>query len=91
MGAEDLVAVGVPVLLAAATLLLRSRAGRSNVWDVLHELAQGRVKIGMERERRATLVVMLERLPGTAMRVEDTAQGSRTVITGDQPKSRSRT
>ncbi|MGO4459404.1 hypothetical protein AB4039_19215 [Streptomyces sp. M-16] len=83
MSVEVLTAVGVPVLLGLAGLILRSRRGSSNLWDVLHELARGRVKAGLERERRATLVVMLERLPGAGLRVEDTAQGRRTVIAGD--------
>ncbi|MEV4975982.1 hypothetical protein [Streptomyces scopuliridis] len=68
----DLIAVLVPAVLALAGLLLRSRAGSSNLWDVLHELARGRVDAGIERERRATLRMMLERLPKDAVPVEDT-------------------
>ncbi|MFF9673634.1 hypothetical protein ACF1GS_18345 [Streptomyces eurythermus] len=88
MSIEILAAVGGPTLLGLVGLILRSRAGSSDLWDVLHELARGRGKTGLERERRATLVVMLECLPRAAMRVEDTAQGQRTVIaettSGDQ-------
>ncbi|MFD9338302.1 hypothetical protein ACFWBF_28455 [Streptomyces sp. NPDC060028] len=79
----EVLAVGGPLLIGLAGIILRSRRGSSGFWDVLHELARGRVKAGLERERRATLVVMLERLPEAGLRVEDTAQGRRTVITGD--------
>ncbi|MBW5481148.1 hypothetical protein [Streptomyces bambusae] len=79
----EVLAVGVPVLMGLIGLILRSRKGRTGLWDVLHELAQGRVKAGLERERRATLVVMLEQLPKAGLRVEDTVQGRRTVIAGD--------
>ncbi|MCX4400040.1 hypothetical protein OG887_43960 (plasmid) [Streptomyces sp. NBC_00053] len=82
MNLEILIACGVPALAALAGLVLRPRHKGSNLWDVLHELARGRVGAGMERERRATLVVMLDRLPQTGVRVEDTAQGRRTVISG---------
>ncbi|GGP77980.1 hypothetical protein GCM10010278_65430 [Streptomyces melanogenes] len=84
MSFGHLVALGVPVLLTVAGLILRSRAGSSNLWDVLHELARGRVNASMERERRATLVVMLERLPDSGLRVEDTEQGRRTVVPGER-------
>lgn len=67
----DLIAVLVPAVLALMGLLLRSRAGSSNLWDVLHELARGRVDAGIERERRATLRMMLERLPKDAVTVND--------------------
>lgn len=88
---EVLMAVGVPLVLGLAGLVLRSRTGSSTFWDVLHELARGRSKAGLERERRATLVVMLERLPGVGLWVEDTAQGRRTVVDGtasDDPSRR---
>ncbi|MFI1285193.1 hypothetical protein ACH4U5_31300 [Streptomyces sp. NPDC020858] len=82
MSVEVLAALAIPVL-GLAGVILRSRRGGSGLWDVLHELARGRVKAGLERERRATLAVLLEQLPRVGLRVEDTAQGRRTVITGD--------
>lgn len=80
-------------MLAVVTgVFLRARAssprsGASSLWDVLHELARARARVGLERERRATLVVMLEHLPNRGLRVEDTAQGRRTVIAGETGES----
>ncbi|MFJ9822263.1 hypothetical protein ACIRU3_44990 [Streptomyces sp. NPDC101151] len=82
MNLEVLVSVGVPALAAVVGLGFRPRAGDANAWDVLHELARGRVRTGLERERRATLLVMLDRLPDNGVQVEDTAQGRRTIISG---------
>lgn len=79
----ELMAVLIPALIALVGLFLRSRTGSSNHWDVLHELARGRVDAGIERERRATLRMMLERLPKDGVQVEDTDGrriGRRTVI-----------
>ncbi|WP_206503212.1 hypothetical protein [Streptomyces chrestomyceticus] len=65
-------------------VLLRSRRGRSNLWDVLHELARGRASAAAERERRETLVEMLDRLPAGGGRVEDydARGGGRTTVIG---------
>ena len=56
----DPLAVLVPMTITLTGLFLRSRTGSSNHWDVLHELARGRVAAGMERERRATLRMVAE-------------------------------
>ncbi|MEV0982340.1 hypothetical protein [Streptomyces sp. NPDC049915] len=82
MSLDVLVPLGVSALAALVGLRVRRPEGGSSLWDVLHELARGRSRTGLERERRATLVVMLDRLPGKGVRMEDTAQGSRTVISG---------
>ncbi|GAA1894153.1 hypothetical protein GCM10009716_00030 [Streptomyces sodiiphilus] len=73
-----------PAVIGLAGLFLRSRAGSSNLWDVLHELARGRARVGLEREQRVTLEVMLERLPKAGLRMEDAQQGRRTVIAADR-------
>jgi hypothetical protein len=78
-----LVAVGSSPLVMLVGLLVRPRGGRSNLWDVLHELARSRGGAGLERERRATLEVLLERLPDSHVRIEDSdgpRGGRRTVI-----------
>jgi hypothetical protein len=77
-------------LLVLLGLVLRPRRNGVGLWDVLHELARGRTAGGMERERRATLTVMLRRLPDREVQVEDGAHGRRTVI-GQRAATRNRT
>lgn len=55
----DVLAVLIPAAIALAGVVLRSRVGSANHWDVLHELARGRVAAGLERERRATMQMVL--------------------------------
>lgn len=74
MGVDALVVL-VPGVSVAAGLLLRSRLGSSNLWDVLHELARGRVRAGLERERRLTLLMLLPSLLGVS--TEQARKGSR--------------
>jgi hypothetical protein len=66
----DALAILAPGVIAVLGLLLRSRAGSSNLWDVMHELARGRVRTGLERERRVTLGVLLPYLDASAEREE---------------------
>lgn len=51
------------VLLVGLTMRLASQRGRPGLWEVLLELAKGRTTAASERERRATAVEVLERLP----------------------------
>lgn len=66
----DLSAAVLPALITGAGLLLRCRGGRG-LWDILHESVRGRSAARVERERRATLQMVLERLPHGEVRVED--------------------
>ncbi|MGP3690310.1 hypothetical protein ACTVZO_37400 [Streptomyces sp. IBSNAI002] len=59
----ELMGILAPAVVAVIGLVLRCRHGSSSHWDVLHELARGRVRTGLERERRATLRVILDRMP----------------------------
>ncbi|MFV5995418.1 hypothetical protein ACNPQM_24030 [Streptomyces sp. NPDC056231] len=80
MGPEVLNVAGSSVAIVLLGLVLRPRKNGAGLWDVLHELARGRTANGMERERRATLSVLLRRLPDRRVQVEDVAHGRRTVI-----------
>ncbi|MFE5957036.1 MULTISPECIES: hypothetical protein [Streptomyces] len=80
VGPELLNAAGGSVVIILLGLLLRPRKDGAGMWDVLHELARGRTASGMERERRATLSVLLRRLPDRRVQVEDVGHGRRTVI-----------
>ena len=53
-----------PGVIALVGVLLRIgvRRGRSGPWEVLHELARGRRETAAERERRDTIVQVLELL-----------------------------
>ena len=57
-----------------------ARKNGAGLWDVLHELARGRTASGMERERRATLSMLMRRLPDRRVQVEDVTHGRRMVI-----------
>lgn len=59
----ELMGILAPAVVAVIGLVVRCRHGSSSHWDVLHELARGRVRAGLERERRATLRVILDRMP----------------------------
>ncbi|MFJ4713485.1 hypothetical protein [Streptomyces sp. NPDC088785] len=61
-GAATMVGSGL-VLLVGLAMRLPSRRGHPGLWDVLLELAKGRATAASERERRATAVEVLERLP----------------------------
>lgn len=54
----------LPGGIAVLGLLLRwgRRRDRLGPWDVLQELARGRCAVTAERERRATVVQMLDRM-----------------------------
>lgn len=56
--------VVIPALIGLVGVALRSRAGGSGLWDVLHELARGRSRAGLERERRATRACEARRRQG---------------------------
>ena len=58
-------------------LLLRSRAGSAGLWEVLGELARGRTAAMAERERRATMVEVLDRLTEGGRLVEIDERGKR--------------
>jgi hypothetical protein len=76
MNAELMAAVP-PIVFAALGLLLRSRRGTANHWDVLHELARSRRDSAMERERRITLRMILDH-PS-----RNSARGDRSSSCGD--------
>ena len=64
MGGEVATMIGSGVLLALGlTTRLMSRRGRPGLWEILLELAKGRAAAASERERRATTVEILDRLP----------------------------
>ncbi len=90
MGPEVLNAAGGSVAVVLLGLILRPRKNGAGLWDVLHELARGRTASGMERERRATLSVLLRKLPDRRFQVEDVAHGRRAVI-GEPAGAPSRT
>ncbi|MDX2521594.1 hypothetical protein PV355_41810 [Streptomyces stelliscabiei] len=90
MGLEVLNAAGGSMTIVLLGLVLRPRKNGAGLWDVLHELARGRTASGMERERRATLSVLLRRLPDRRVQVEDVVHGRRTVI-GERTGTPSRT
>lgn len=89
MGPEVLNAVGGTAAIMLLGLALRPRKNGVGLWDVLHELARGRTASGMERERRATLTVLLRKLPDRRVQLEDNRHGRRTVI-GEQAGSHAR-
>jgi len=64
-------------LLTLIGLLVRSRPGRIGLWEVLGELARGRTVAAAERERRATMVEVLNRLPPGGRIVELDERGCR--------------
>lgn len=74
----ELMGILAPTVVAAIGLVVRCRHGSSSHWDVLHELARGRARMGLERERRATLRVFLDRMPDStpAMREGDRPGGA---------------
>jgi hypothetical protein len=90
VGPELLSAASGSVVIVLLGLVLRPRKNGVGLWDVLHELARGRTASGMERERRATLSVLLRRLPDRRVQVEDVVHGRRTVI-GESAGTPSRT
>ncbi|MFF4427438.1 hypothetical protein ACFY04_43200 [Streptomyces sp. NPDC001549] len=79
MGTEIAAIVGSGVL-AVLGLLLRSRPGRTGLWEVLGELARGRTAAATERERRATVLEVLDRLPTGGRLVEVDERGCRRTV-----------
>jgi len=64
MGAEVVTVIGSgAVLVLGLTTRLMSGRGRPGLWEILLELAKGRTAAASERERRATMVEILDRLP----------------------------
>lgn len=90
MGSEVFTAAGGSAAIVLLGLILRPRKNGVGLWDVLHELARGWTASGMERERRATLSMLLRRLPDRRVQVEDVGHGRRTVI-GERAGTPSRT
>lgn len=64
MGGEVATMIGSGGMLALGlTIRLLSRRGRPGLGEILLELAKGRAAAASERERRATTVEILDRLP----------------------------
>jgi hypothetical protein len=64
MGGEVATLIGSGAVIALGlTTRLMSRRGRPGMWEILLELAKGRAAAASERERRATTVEILDRLP----------------------------
>jgi hypothetical protein len=64
MGAEVATMVGSGAVFALGLAMrLMSRRGRTGLGEILLELARGRAAAASERERRATTVEILDRLP----------------------------
>jgi hypothetical protein len=81
----DLLTVLAPAGIAVVGLLLSSRTGTSNQWDVLHELARGWKDAGLERERRATLRMWLDHLPkDRTPEVTDRCGSGRPTVIGEE-------
>lgn len=60
--------------------LLFAGAGAGGLWGVLRLLIRGRNAVALERERRATTVATLERLPPGARIIEHDGSGRSQLI-----------
>ena len=61
-------------------LLLTASAGAGGLWGVLRLVIRGRNAVALERERRATTIATLERLPPGARIMERDAYGRSQLI-----------